>query len=92
MDDWITQVQAALINFLMNVKRRNSSMSISIGYGLDGRGWCPGSGKKFFCTRQRPDRLESHMASYISAGVKRPGHDSELKNNRAKPWLPYTSV
>jgi hypothetical protein len=85
---------------------RDSSVGISTGFELGGRGWIPGRGKKFLFSSQCPDRLwgpPSLLSNWyrgaLSTAVKRPGHEAdhsplscaEVKNGGAIPTLPSTS-
>jgi hypothetical protein len=48
----------------------DSSVGIATGYGLDGQGSIPVSGKRFFSPPQLPDRLWAYPASYsMGTGV-----------------------
>jgi hypothetical protein len=50
-DEWLTFFKAVLKLLT------DSSVSIVMGYNLDGWGWIPGRGKRFFFTPQCPDQF-----------------------------------
>jgi hypothetical protein len=55
---------ALFLSFSISVGIRDSSVVITIGYGLNGSGSIPGRGKSFFSTLQCSDRLWGHSDSY----------------------------
>jgi hypothetical protein len=55
--------------YWVQIRGRDSSADIVMGYGLDGRSLIPGRGKGFFSTPQRPDWL--WCASSLLANVYR---------------------
>jgi hypothetical protein len=94
--------------FSVGMFSRGSSVGIAMGCGLDGRGWIPGRGKRYFCTLQRPDRLwgpptllsqdtYSSFPGDKTAGewswlLVLPSSSAEFKNGGAIPPLPYTRL
>jgi hypothetical protein len=84
---------------------RDSWVNIEMGCWLDGRVSIPGSGKRFYSTPQRPDRLWAHPStSPMGTGGSFPGgkaagreadhsplSSAEVKNGGAVPPLPHTS-
>jgi hypothetical protein len=84
---------------------RDSSVGITTGYGLDGRGSIPGRVKMFlFYIVSRPALRPTlspiqWIPPVLSPGVKRPGREadhspqssSEVKNGGAISPLPHTS-
>jgi hypothetical protein len=63
--------------------RRDRSVGIEMGYGLEDRGSSPVRGKKFFSSPQFPHRLLAHRASSpmsaggaFSPGIKRTGSEA----------------
>jgi hypothetical protein len=92
--------------WIQYIRNRDSSADIGAGYRLDGRGSIPGSGKNFFSSPQRPDRLWGPPSLLSSAyrGALSPvvprlereaGHSlpssAEVKTGGAILPLPYTS-
>jgi hypothetical protein len=68
----------------LNICKKNSTVGIGKGYGLDGRGLITGSGKKCFCTLQRPKRALGStqppiqlVPGALSLGVKWPGRETD---------------
>jgi hypothetical protein len=55
-----------MISFLEKLKniKRNCSIGITTGYGIDGQATIPGRCKILFLTSQGPERLWGHPASY----------------------------
>jgi hypothetical protein len=88
----------------LNLWRRDSSVGIETGYGLDDRGVgvpVPG-GTRIFCSQQRPDRLwgPTHppiqwVTVALSTGLKRLGRESDHSPPTSaevkKMWI-YTST
>jgi hypothetical protein len=84
--------------------RRDSSVSIRMGYGLEDRGSIPGSNKGFFYISQHPEQgptkpTTQWLQGAVSPEVKRPRREdnqsrpssAEVKNGGAIPSLPHTS-
>jgi hypothetical protein len=88
----------------IHARFRNSSVGIATGHGLDGQGSIPGSGKRFFPSPQRSDRLWgshsliSHGYRDSFVGVKRSRREAEhslsssaeVKNSGAISPFPHT--
>jgi hypothetical protein len=76
---------------------RASSVGIATGYELEGRGYIPGRGKRYFCTTQQI--LIKSVLGALSSGVKRPGRAAdhsapsvtEVNHGGAMPPFPHTS-
>jgi hypothetical protein len=84
---------------------RDGSVVTAKGYGLDGRGPIPGSGKKCSLLHSVQTDFEAHPTSYtrgsgcLSSKVKQPRRETdyrcpcsaEVKNDGAIPPFPHTS-
>jgi hypothetical protein len=83
------------------IRKRDSSIGIATGYGLDGRGSIPDRRKRLFSILQHPDQLwdPSYIVGMgtLFSGVKQPRCKSdhsppftaEVKNGGAIPSLPH---
>jgi hypothetical protein len=60
------------------IREPESSIGITPGYELDGRGSIPGRGKRFVSTPPRPDRPSIQwVPGDLSPGVKRTGREAD---------------
>jgi hypothetical protein len=70
----LTKMDKSIISSVFRVTNvlvsQNSSVGVATGYGLDGRGSIPRSGKRFFSSPQRPDWLWG-SPSLLSNGYRR---------------------
>jgi hypothetical protein len=93
VEQWITHMCKSMSRYIYIyiyrkvTRSRNSSVDISTGYELDGRGSIPVTVKIFFSSPQRPDRiwdlpslLSNGYRGLFPRGVKRPGREAALSS------------
>jgi hypothetical protein len=76
---------------------RDSSVSITLGYGLDGRSSIPGSGKEISLLRTQPASYPMVTRGSLpwgkaAEGYRSPRPTAEFRSGGAIPPLPHTSL